>query len=209
MMADVATTSHPLWETILRFVTTGSDLGSPAQVTYTLTARKYGAGNGTITSNNPSEINCNVSCSFTYVEGTSVSLTATPANGSTFVGWLGDCSGMGPCSVRMEQSRTVRAAFNLVSPPSPSGVPPYTVTLFTGGLYIIGITSGPDGNLWFATQGNRIGRITPAGVIAEFSAGISANAYPYGITAGPDGNIWFTIFTGPGFSNQIGRVTLK
>ena len=37
-----------------------------------------------------------------------------------------------------------------------------------------GITAGPDGNIWFAEDGgNRIGRITPAGVVTEFSAGIT------------------------------------
>jgi len=68
----------------------------------------------------------------------------------------------------------------------------------------MGITAGPDGNLWFTEfDGNRIGRITPAGVVTEFSAGISAGAYPYGITAGPDGNLWFTEY----YSNRIGRIT--
>ena len=34
-----------------------------------------------------------------------------------------------------------------------------------------GITAGPDGNLWFTEHdGNRIGRITPAGTVTEFSA---------------------------------------
>jgi hypothetical protein len=28
-----------------------------------------------------------------------------------------------------------------------------------------GITAGPDGNLWFAEQAGRIGRITPGGVV--------------------------------------------
>src|SRR5262245_18799499 len=56
-----------------------------------------------------------------------------------------------------------------------------------------GITRGPDGNLWFTeADANRIGRITPAGVVTEFSAGITPNSQPSGITAGPDGNLWFT-----------------
>jgi hypothetical protein len=63
--------------------------------------------------------------------------------------------------------------------------------------------AGPDGNLWFTEQvGNRIGRITPAGVITEFSVGLTANSRPFGITAGPDGNLWFSEFAG----NQIGRI---
>ena len=68
----------------------------------------------------------------------------------------------------------------------------------------LGITAGPDGNLWFTEIfGNRIGRITPLGVVTEFSAGITAGAEPRGITAGPDGNLWFTEYSG----NRIGRIT--
>ena len=48
-----------------------------------------------------------------------------------------------------------------------------------------GIAAGPDGNLWFAeSNGNRIGRITPLGVVTEFGAGITAGAYPFFIAAG-------------------------
>ncbi len=50
---------------------------------------------------------------------------------------------------------------------------------------------------------NRIGRITPSGIVTEFSAGISTNAAPFGITAGPDGNLWFTELGG----SRIGRIT--
>jgi virginiamycin B lyase len=54
------------------------------------------------------------------------------------------------------------------------------------------ITVGPDGNLWFTeVTANKIGRITPAGVITEFAVP-TANAAPNAITAGPDGQLWFT-----------------
>ena len=77
------------------------------------------------------------------------------------------------------------------------------VTLFSiGGRGLWGITTGPDGNIWF-TMGGGIGRITPAGVVTEFSAGISAGADPYRITSGPDGNLWFT----EAYGNRIGRIT--
>ena len=52
-------------------------------------------------------------------------------------------------------------------------------------------------------RSNRIGKITPAGVVTEYSAGISAGSFPYDIAAGPDGNLWFTEQTGKG----IGRIT--
>jgi streptogramin lyase len=66
-----------------------------------------------------------------------------------------------------------------------------------------GIATGPDGNLWFAERDvNRIGRITPSGVVTEFSKGISKNASPYSIAAGSDGALWFTEEGG-----AIGRIT--
>ena len=64
------------------------------------------------------------------------------------------------------------------------------------------IAAGPDGNLWFTeSMGNKIGRITPAGVITEFTVPMAGSG-PYGICVGPDGNIWFT----ERFGNQIGRL---
>ncbi len=73
-----------------------------------------------------------------------------------------------------------------------------------------GITSGPDGALWFTEggyccgdegPGNRIGRITTAGVITEFEQIPSSN--PMGIVAGSDGALWFTEQSG----NRIGKIT--
>src|SRR5262249_52870363 len=64
----------------------------------------------------------------------------------------------------------------------------------------------PDGNLWFTEpRPSRIGRITPAGVITEFSAGLTPGFQPRGITAGPDGNLWFTEQFG--LSGRVGRIT--
>src|SRR5258708_39777491 len=55
------------------------------------------------------------------------------------------------------------------------------------------ITAGADGNIWFTeTGGNKIGRISLAGAITEFSA----PGAPGGITAGPDGALWFTAVGG-------------
>src|SRR5262249_16831374 len=63
------------------------------------------------------------------------------------------------------------------------------------------IVAGPDGNLWFTEQsGNKVGRVTPAGIITEFSI---PGSNPIGIAAGADGNLWFTEFG----ANKIGRIT--
>lgn len=62
------------------------------------------------------------------------------------------------------------------------------------------IATGPDGNLWFTeATPNKIGRITTAGVVTEFSV----SGTPQGITSGPDGNLWFTEYNG----QRIGRIT--
>ena len=53
------------------------------------------------------------------------------------------------------------------------------------------IARGSDGNMWFTEQtGQRIGRISMDGALAEFALPSSGN--PIGIVAGPDGNMWFT-----------------
>lgn len=52
-------------------------------------------------------------CGATYAAGARVTLTATPAAGSTFAGWDGECSGTSPtCVVRMSRSRDVMAHFS-------------------------------------------------------------------------------------------------
>jgi virginiamycin B lyase len=66
------------------------------------------------------------------------------------------------------------------------------------------MTLGPDGNVWFVeTVANKIGRVTPAGVVTTFWVGLSSSAGLAGITAGPDGNLWFTESS----NDQIGRIT--
>jgi virginiamycin B lyase len=64
------------------------------------------------------------------------------------------------------------------------------------------ITAGPDGALWF-TEGAayKIGRITTAGVISEYSLAAGQRS-PQRITTGPDGALWFTEFI-----DRIGRIT--
>jgi streptogramin lyase len=82
----------------------------------------------------------------------------------------------------------------------------HTVTQFTSGLTGItdpdGITAGPDGNVWFTEeQGDRIGRITPSGMITEFPIP-TPGSQPVAIVTGSDGNLWFTED-----ATKIGRIT--
>src|SRR5207248_3319511 len=60
------------------------------------------------------------------------------------------------------------------------------------------VALGPDGNIWFTTNGRSIGRVTPAG---------DAQYHPINggreLVLGPDGNLWLS---GPG-GDKISRIT--
>lgn len=79
--------------------------------TVALTVTRAGSGSGTVSSA-PAGINCGSTCSASYASGTSVTLTASPAAGSSFAGWSGSCSGTGTCTLSMTAARSVTATFS-------------------------------------------------------------------------------------------------
>ncbi|MBN2107933.1 MAG: DUF1566 domain-containing protein [Deltaproteobacteria bacterium] len=105
-----------------------------------LVIAKSGYGDGTVTSN-PAGINCGSDCSESYTAtGTEVTLSATPAPGSTFTGWSGGgCSGTTTCTLTVDSNVTVTAAFDIA--PTPSG---FIYTASGGNITIIGY-AGPGG----------------------------------------------------------------
>ncbi len=68
----------------------------------------------------------------------------------------------------------------------------------------LGITTGPDGNIWFTDAGaSTIARVSTSGSgLAEFKTN-TGGATPVGITKGPDNRIWFTELSAS--VNQVGR----
>jgi phospholipase C len=61
-------------------------------------------------------------CSAVFSADTGVTLTATPATGSTFTGWSGaSCTGTGPCSVTVNSAESVGATFTAIGAARASG----------------------------------------------------------------------------------------
>jgi hypothetical protein len=83
---------------------------TPTVQTFTLTVSKAGTGSGTVTSS-PAGINCGAACAANYTSNQIVTLTATPAIGSSFAGWSGnaDCA---DGSVTLNASKSCTATFN-------------------------------------------------------------------------------------------------
>lgn len=84
-----------------------------------LNVRVIGEGLGKVTL--PPAAFCPPACSAQYPPGAPVVLAPLPAPGSTFAGWDGDCRGTAPCTLRMDQPRTVEAKFNKAQTAAPTG----------------------------------------------------------------------------------------
>jgi hypothetical protein len=98
-----------------RLVRSGQSLG-----TFPLTLSATGSGYGTLSSS-PGSLNCTSTagsssgtCAANLAAGSTVTLTATPASGSTFAGWSGACTGTGQCVVTLAAVTSVSARFNPV-----------------------------------------------------------------------------------------------
>lgn len=109
---------------------TGSGITSSAALTYQplsgvcesagrvqpiLAVYEVGQGSGSVVSN-PALIDCasGEGCSANFVLGTSVTLTATPAAGSSFGGWSSNCTpdSANACTIVLNNSEPVGAIFN-------------------------------------------------------------------------------------------------
>jgi virginiamycin B lyase len=107
--------------------------------------------------------------------------------------------------VTWDAAETAGAASSSVGRITPSG----TITEFplssTNGWPPGGITSGPDGALWFTeVVPNAIGRLSTTGSLTAYPVP-SAAALPTDVTTGPDGNLWFS----EGGWNKIGKIVLS
>jgi titin len=95
---------------------TDSNSVTPVMLRFTLTVARAGVGTGTVSGG---LINCGASCGGDFDAGSSVTLTAAPASGSTFAGWSGPCTGVGSCTVWFDAGKAVTATFNAVQVQQP------------------------------------------------------------------------------------------
>jgi len=86
---------------------------------YSVSVSKQGTGSGSVTSA-PSGLDCGATCASAFDAGTSLTLTAMPAAGSTFAGWAGaGCSGVGSCTLTVSAAQSVSATFTKTVLPPP------------------------------------------------------------------------------------------
>ncbi len=162
-----------------------------------LTVTKAGTGSGTVTSS-PAGINCGGTCTASYVSGTSVTLTAATAAGSTFAGWSGACTGTATCTVSMTAARSVTATFNSTGTNTPCANP-ITFTGNTGNFNTTGAVcyrTSATLNGWGCS--NFDGRTVTVGGVARTCGQLplakSADGFTYfSVTAGTFP--WASLFT--------------
>jgi hypothetical protein len=91
-------------------VTMNSPQSVSATFTQVFTLSATVSGSGAVTSS-PTGVTCPSTCNASFIAGTAVTLTATPASGWGFAGWSGACSGFGNCVVTMNAAQSVTATF--------------------------------------------------------------------------------------------------
>ena len=120
-----------------------------------------GSGSGRVRSTPPG-IDCPDTCTMTAQNGTSVSLVAEAATGSSFTQWTGACTGSGPCTVNVHGDAAVSASFATaelpdecagLTPPPPGSPSSFrTIRGPKEGTYCMPATSNGAGVLVFPTE---------------------------------------------------------
>lgn len=102
--------NNPLWKLYVRCVRNSEP------TSFDLGVSVVGNGDG-IVNINPPDSDCTNNCSKNYPAGSTVVLTASPVQNSTFAGWAGDCFGTSEsCTVTMDKARSAQATFTTEIP---------------------------------------------------------------------------------------------
>jgi hypothetical protein len=156
----------------------------------TLSVVKSGPGTGTVTSA-PAGISCGAICAQSVAPGTTVTLTATPAVGSTFTGWAGACSGTATCSMTVNAASSVTATFGVApaapaSPPGAAGSPSVTLLAAdtTGITFRFAWTAGAGATSYRYTIAFDDGSATQQGTVAGLSVQLKMPYHASGAASG-------------------------
>ena len=98
---------------------TGATSAAPPKVTLSVAV----VGDGHVGSR-PAGISCPTACKLRVRRGSSVVLTATPSDGSTFSRWVNGCGAARTCRTTVSASRVVTAVFKAKPAPPPAPPPP-------------------------------------------------------------------------------------
>ena len=121
-----------------------AEVAPSGSINWLLTVNKdeVGLASGTVTSTltggTGGAINCGSDCAASFATGASVTLSPTPASGSVFTGWSGNCTGTGACVLAMTARRDVTARFAV-------GTTVYNLSVVKAGDGTGTVTSNPTG----------------------------------------------------------------
>jgi len=108
---EMATTFR--WPAVIVILFLGALYAGPSHAAGLLKVMKQGLGTGTVTSLPGGMIDCGLDCDENFILTAPITLNAVAAAGSVFVGWEGNCTGVGACNLSMNTARSVRAVFRL------------------------------------------------------------------------------------------------
>ena len=146
-------------------------------VTDALTVAKLGTGSGTVISNSnpssPTQINCGPTCSVTYDSSTLVTLTATPAAGSSYTAWAGCDSVSGAtCTATMSTARSVAVTFTV-----------QTFTLTVNKASLLGLGNGTVTSVSSPASPAQINCGSTCSVSYGYGTVVTLTATPYVLSA--------------------------
>ena len=162
----------------------------PIGFEYTLQVTIDGSGGGFVSSA-PAGIFCGATCSADFTNGTPVELSPLPAAGDSFGGWSGACSGIGSCTVTMDQAQTVTATFDAPSSftlnvgvlggdgtvtSNPAGIDcPGTCSFNFPSSTVVELTQSPDPGFFFNGWGGACGGEGACLVTLDQERSVAAN----------------------------------